>query len=500
MMRKLLARLLVTAFALTLTGCFSTHDIRTYGDLSDAIHEPLRIMTVDTTVYDLNTFSFNDSLLMGDGECLVGGRWSHFSGNLPMSRIVYIQTRSLNMFQSVLGLGLLGLTAEVIEYSTPGRGLSVYRTMGGDGLIGSCPYVYAWDGSAYVRQGEAFGTALGKGLEASTACLLPAASDMDGEVRVRIADERPETHYINAVHVSACEVPPGSPVSLDTRDRVWPLPSLVPPLVAPEPIKKRDNIWWKSHTPRQKGAYRDTLELVLPVAAGALEGSFVVHAVNTHLSDAVFGRLFGFLGDESLPYLYRIEHDTETITLLKGWIEECGLHVDVRDGGSWVNAGTISPEANDVPFTRLVRIRVPENAGESLRVRVRMLADTWQIDDVAIDWSPALPLEEHTRPLLAALHSTSGDVEQSLRMRDSEYVRLIPGEYVDLRFHAFRPREGYSAVYTCHAAGYLYEWFNDRPVAKDGPDLFALSGLSRIDAVQSLLGNHDALLSLLFDR
>ena len=500
MIRRRASLFLLPCCVLTLSGCFSTHDIKTYGDLSGAIHEPLRILTVDTTVYDLSRFSFNDSLLIGDGECLVGGRWSHFSGTLPMSRIVYIQTRSLNMFQSVLGLGLLGLTAEVIDESTPGRGLSVYRTMGGDGLFGSCPYVYAWNGAGYVRQGEAFGTALGKGLETSTACLLPGLSVQAGEVRVRIADERPETHYINAVHVSAYEVPPGTRVSLDTRDRPWPLYSPLPPLVAPDEILKRDNIMWMSPATREKAHYRDTLELILPVTAGAREGSFVVHALNTHLSDAAFGKLFGFLGDESLPYLYRIEHDTGTISLLRGWLEECGLHVEIWDRGSWVNAGTIPPEANEVPFTRLVRIFVPEHSGDSLRVRLRMLANTWQIDDVAIDWSEAHPLEGHALPLLDARHGGSAHVEHLLQCRDSEYVRLVPGESIDLTFRAFRPREGYSAVYACHAAGYLYEWFNDHPERANGLDPLALSGLSRIEAVQSLLRNHDAFLSLLFSR
>ena len=51
-----------------------------------------------------------------------------------MSRIVEIQTSRLNVLQSLLGLGLIGLGAEAIIQSTPGRGLSTYREMGGDGV------------------------------------------------------------------------------------------------------------------------------------------------------------------------------------------------------------------------------------------------------------------------------------------------------------------------------------------------------------------------------
>ena len=125
---------LIPCSAVVLSGCFSAREIRTYGELSAAYRHPLRIVTVDTTVYDLDRFSFNDSLLSGIGECLIGGRWLHFSGDLPMSRIAVIETRTLSPFQTIIGLGLAGLTAEAIIQSTPGRGLSTYRAMGGDGI------------------------------------------------------------------------------------------------------------------------------------------------------------------------------------------------------------------------------------------------------------------------------------------------------------------------------------------------------------------------------
>ena len=216
---------------LFLSGCYSTTNVRTYRDMSEALPHSLRIMAVDTTVYELKRFSFTDSLVEGEGEHLVAGHWLPFSGQLPMSRIVYIQSRSFNTFTSLVGLGLIGLTAAWFNEAGTEEGLRVWRPYGGGG---SCPYVYAWDGSRYVRQGEVFGTALGKGLETSTGCVLPDASVPEGILRVRIADERPETHYINSIRVCAYEALRGTPVYLDTHDRAWPLPSLQPPLRAPD--------------------------------------------------------------------------------------------------------------------------------------------------------------------------------------------------------------------------------------------------------------------------
>lgn len=489
----------VTLALFFLSGCFSTSDIKTYRDLSEAIPGSLRIMTVDTTIYDLRTVSFTDSLVEGEGEHFVDGHWLPFSGGVPMARIVYIQSRSVNTWMTLAGVGLVGLTADWFNQARAEEGLDVWRPSPAAGG-GSCPYVYAWNGSHYVRQGEVFGTAFGKGLETSTGCVLPDASAPDGILRVRIADERPETHYINSVRVSAYDTPMRTSVYLDTRDRAWPLPSLSPPLRAPKEIMRRDNVRWKSESMRRGGEYRDTLEIILPRTGNTNEGSLLVHAINTHLSEAAFETLFGYLGDESLPYLYRMEHDPGTVALLKGWIEECALHVDVWDGASWKSAGVIPPEANEVPFTRIVRIPAPEMCRDSVRIRLRVLADTWEIDAVEVDWSPALPLEEHVLRLLSARHSTRGSVECALQSPDSDYAMLLPGEFVDMTFRALEPHEGHRVTYACHASGYLYEWLPERPVTVELPGLFASSGVDRMNVVEYLLRNHDALFPVLFAR
>jgi len=119
---------------LLLAGCISTGDIRTYGDLANARGESIRLMTVDTTVYDLHSFTFNDSLLSGEGELNFGGRWQHYSGEIPLSKIVYLQTRNVNVVGSVICVGLLGFVVETTLQTPLDRGMSVYRRMGGDGI------------------------------------------------------------------------------------------------------------------------------------------------------------------------------------------------------------------------------------------------------------------------------------------------------------------------------------------------------------------------------
>ncbi|HTY59088.1 MAG TPA: hypothetical protein VMF59_09730 [Bacteroidota bacterium] len=119
---------------LLLAGCISTGDIRTYGDLASARGESIRLVTVDTTVYDLESFTFNDSLLRGEGERCVGGRWQRYSGEIPLSTIVYLHTRNVNVAGSVICAGLLGIVVEATLQRPLDSGMSVYRRMGGDGM------------------------------------------------------------------------------------------------------------------------------------------------------------------------------------------------------------------------------------------------------------------------------------------------------------------------------------------------------------------------------
>ena len=107
MSHPLRAAAFVAAFVLA--GCFSTSDIRTYGDLAGARSHAVRVMTADTALYDLDRFTFTDSVLTGEGERLAAGRRQPFTGDIPLSRIVYVQTRELNILGSLICAGVIGV-------------------------------------------------------------------------------------------------------------------------------------------------------------------------------------------------------------------------------------------------------------------------------------------------------------------------------------------------------------------------------------------------------
>jgi len=128
--------MLLLSLIFILCGCYSTHEIETYGQLSTARDFPfLTVMTLDTALYDLSRFSFDDSLLKGEGVRVVAGHSTPFSGNIPMSRIVRIRGQSINVAGSMLVIAVAALAAATAVHYVSGGGFSVYRKMGGDGLF-----------------------------------------------------------------------------------------------------------------------------------------------------------------------------------------------------------------------------------------------------------------------------------------------------------------------------------------------------------------------------
>jgi hypothetical protein len=321
-------------------------------------------------------------------------------------------------------------------------------------------------------------------------------------VQVRLTNERPETHYVNRVQLLGFRTPNGSSVRLDTENRGWPVRDPLPPVESPKELTRRDGIWWTSNlrSTTNGGDFRDGVEFVIPRPRGATSGSLILHIINTQIFNAVYEVVFGYLGDQQLPFLYQLEHDPQLIEILKGWISECGLGVEVWQEGEWHRVGAIVPEASEVPFSRIVRLNAAGVEDETMRVRVTSLADTWKIDAVEVDWSPAAPLSPSVLPLRSARHSVAGPATEDLRMSDAGYSMILPGERIDLEFDALAPEEEQQVSYALEAAGYLYEWMQSAPQTSCVPAMFARYAPDPLTVVHGLLSRREVLLSIIYAR
>lgn len=480
------------------TGCNATYRTTKFSELEQREGKgPIRALTVDALLYTFETFSFTRSELTGRGTVKHGGVDTPFEGSLPFARIVFIERLEVSIWKSVWLFPMIaGIVATVNGMSGENDNFTISRPSS------SCPFVYAFDGTVFRLEAEAFSTSISKALEAQTFSLLPSLVPVNGELTVRVSNERPETHVLNSVHLFAADAVGAANVVLDVNNMLWPVAHPIPPTAAHDHTGKdiiadivySDSKYWKSdlaHTAPLSG-FRDQLELEFDLPHNASEATLIVHAINTGLIEEVYHTVGTLLGDARLEYYYALEHDAQLQNYVRDWIRESSLRIEVANRSAWREAGIIPPEGNVAPFTRAIRIADLKGMKSPLRLRLSTLTDMWSIDAVSLDASPARPLTLQPLEMIAATSSDAVNQRDAISDNDSSYVLILPPNYIDVRFDAKPLLSMKRPVYVFAAQGYLYEWLPSGPVA--GPVLTAMSGKDRIAMFKLLLGQRDILL------
>lgn len=494
------------ALLLAVNGCMTSRRITTRQELAKLPdRSPITVYARDDRVVRLTVYGLEEASIRGWGTLSQRGEQTSFSGSIPFEEIIAVKTQSRSV---ILTLAVAGVTVLAVSHLGGGTrtGLTAsenvaYHGPTGDGTS-SCPYIYAWNGARYELQAEPFGIAWGRGLELTTTHLVPAARAQDGLVRLRLTNERAEIHYVNSIRMRAID-PGGAPgVVLDGEGRAWPLWQPMAPLIARDEadrdilpaVSSADGRMWECDPSRLTAAsgYESLVELAFARPRQASTGSLVLTGINTTLSATAYAYLCRIAGEQTALLAHAVETDPEMISLLRDYTRDASLDVLVWDGRRWERAGSFAPEANGVTFTRALRVRVPEGAGETVRVRLRSMADVWKLDRIAVDWRDVEPLPGPVVETIAANGPGGEDLRGTLGAGDRSYAILLPPDRVEL---AFRAASNPRTVYAVEARGYLMEWEPVRPAERPA---VAVPEERRIEFLKSLLKERDLVLEPIY--
>ena len=503
------------ALLFALSGCATSRKISTRQELVDL--KPGQHMTVyaqDERVYRLSQHVLADSVIQGSGTLTLRGQTTSFDGQIPFSEIIAIKSDSRSVMK---GLAVVGITALFVTYLVEGTGSGsgltaienlIYRFPSG-GVGTSCPYVYAWNGERFELQAEPFGIAWGRALELTTVHLLPAARSEHGVVRLRLTNERAETHYVNSIELREIELGTAAAAVLDGQGRAWPLSHPVAPVtgrdntgrdILPEVASADGRMWECDASSLTAGSgYEDVLEVAFARPPRDSTGSLVITGINTELSTAVYTYMCRIVGDQTAVLAHAIETDPELIAELREYTRDASLEVRVWNGNDWASAGAFQPEANAVRFSRALRIHIPDGAGDTVRVRLRSMADVWRIDAVSADWGDARPLPMASVKLLSAIGPSGEDMKGAIGVDDHRYAVLLPPDQVDLTFEVSRRKAGSRVAYAVAGRGYLLEW--DRSVTDGGATSLAslVPEAGRIEFLKEVLKHRDLALQPVYE-
>jgi len=494
-------------------SCQTVDQVTTFNDLSELEQDDeLQIVTTDSVVYYTDSFSYTDSTINIIGKRSSGDEESNFIGELNFRDIAYIQVEEVSTWRT---LGFIAATGIIVfngvsylgSSATLSPSLKVYYPRGGG--YGSCPFIYSWDGKEFQLEGEAFGIAFGKALETETQIVLPNLKSMDNKYKIKLTNERPETHFFNNVKITAAEVGKDVTVYSDNKNKLQPVTKLRRINSASDLKNKHltvqllneDDLYWQSDlsTANSDQNFEDQLFITLKNVNDEVDSlSLMVSAINTDISSSVFQYLHTLLGDELANFTKAAETDEEMINILKGTLNRSALKIDIWNGERWQYNDIIYPEANFVKFHKLVRLPIINFNGE-MQIRLRCLTDVWKIDAIKFDDSPQRELTVLPVEITNFSTNTKGNLE-SIKEKDNSYIKLLPGEEMQLEFRGVKTSPDKKIVYTITVGGYLYEWIIDNSKVA-GKSLESIDASTpRIELVKTLLKNMDTFLPIVYDN
>lgn len=510
---KTTTKILLTTFIFTLNSCYSVKEISTFNDLAETMEDgDIQIVSRDTTVYFVDNFTYSDSSINIKGIKRKSDLQNEFNGDLYFKDIAYIQTASTNSFANLAFLGInVFLISNGISILSDPSGINaivkiVYPYSGGAG--GSCPYIYSWDGNNYKMEGEAFGTALGKELETETSIVLRNLEPSNNRLKIKLTNERPETHFFNYIRLAAVETDKDETVYADNHNSLCKVKKQKKIFKALERNKTEvtdlfiedDNHYWKSDlsTAIPGLNFEDQVIVEFTDIDQVDSLSLIVSAINSEISSVVFNYLQNFLGDEFANFTRAAETDPEIIDVLKKTLTRSALKIDIWDGTVWKYFDLVYPEANHVEFKKLVRLPVIKINNDVMKIRLRCLSDVWEIDALSFDDAPMNKVIVQQSELLYYKSDTQNDFN-SVSKKDDLYTKLLPGQSINLEYGVASIPSNKKITYALTVGGYLYEWIIDK-------SLIPGDGIKNLDVytpklilVKEMLKNIDTILPIIYN-
>ncbi len=330
--------------------------------------------------------------------------------------------------------------------------------------ISSCPYVYSFDGKNYNFEHEAFPQAGNLKEESYSYSLLKFAKGINGVVKIKSAEVKPEVSYTNNIQVFAVDVAKNVSVMPDTNGAFHTLGEKVTAAYAVDnvgqsvltEVRSVDHIYW---VPKAKPTEAAFLETEFAVPQDATGAKLIISLRKSNSLEREFGVLRGAIGDNFMQVVHSVIDavpDFVYAAVYDNWVKrKMALGVQVWDEGSasWKEVESIRV-AEDTE--RLVYLPVlPHYAlSHGLKVRLTTTGDTFHIDEIYVDFSQDEPLTVSELKMTSAATQTGENMLDALQADDNlRYAQFI-GDAVNIDFKDTPLKPGAYRRYVLGIKGY----------------------------------------------
>ena len=344
-------------------------------------------------------------------------------------------------------------------------------------IFGSCPTVYSLEGEPQL-EAELFSHSISRRFEGKDLDLLSETALRNGGYHLRVANEAPETHYINNLTLEMVDHAAGT--------RAFPTPDgkiLVAEGNAPFTARSRmGEDPTAALVARDGAAYRSSPVLVRELADGVVAEDWIDLSIpippekrgqpmvvalrlrNTLMATVLlYDVMLKAQGIHALDWLGEETRNPLSAWRIYRWFDQnYGLHIQSWDGERFVSAASLNPTG---PIAwHEVAVTLPPSEGPEARIRISFLPDNWMVEWVGVGYQAvsSATVQSVAAAAVDDLPGSEGErILSPLRENDSTYFMTSPGESHTLFFPAEPPAPGAVRTTFLRSGGFYVEWLRE---------------------------------------
>ena len=461
---------LAAVLILALTSCFTYQKVEVKSVNPRAapmvVRSPVRAHLSDgSTIVFPAGFTLNGDVVTGAGSRYAPGSSSATSANtIVLDSVLGMETFETGVRAAPTVLVSTAVTAVAVVGT-----VALLKVM-----FGSCPTFYSDSSGVPVLEAEGFSYSTAPLFEQRDVHRLRAIPSERGVLSLEVRNEALETHYIN--HLELLEVARAADeyVTPDNKQRPLALRGLRPPAKAidragrdvTERVAQSDGEVFETDSTTlanaRAGDLDDYIDLEIPNLEHADTVALVLRMRNSLLNTVLlYDQVLGAPGARSLDWLgHDIQRIATAVEMGKWYSERMGMHVAVRDGGTYRTVGRIGDSGpiafHDVGFL----VPVPRgNPGDKVHVRISFVADQWRIDQIRVATTYRRPSFRSVpaSEVVTRDPSQNESALRDLREADERYVVTSPAQSFIVRFEMGKG-DGRPRTFLLASQGYYTEW------------------------------------------
>jgi hypothetical protein len=394
---------------------------------------------------------------------------------VPISEIDLVHIRKISLIGTVL-VATVGIVVALALFG--GSSEPAPRTYPSN--VQSCPFIYSDTGSGYVFDAEPYGGAIAEGVKRTEWSGLQSLKEVGGAYNLKVANEMDEVQYIDELTLLVADHPAGVLAVPEENGRVHTLARPLPPVRAVDGrgrdilrrVDRNDGIFWVTNTeekdPDRKADLRDDLLFEFAKPAGARTAKLLFNGCSTFWASQMVRRFLELYGVDLEKRYAALNTPGPAQTWRESFNEREELYrlrVLVETPSGWVQKGSILGGGPLVSEDRVVLLDLAGVPGDVLRIKIRPPAEFWMINQLAVDYSPDLPVRTYEVEAGRAVDSAGRDIRPELAATDGKYfVMPVKGDRAELSYPAPPRIKGQERSVILKASGY----YDIRPKA-EGP-------------------------------